>query len=72
MTNDTRRYRVQTETGEQVFGADLERGNAYLTAYGATVLGGAPIDDLLVDEFTFREYALSGQRPTTYVVVRTA
>ncbi len=28
------------------------------------------IADLLVEEFTFKEFALSGQRPTIYVIVR--
>ena len=66
-----KRFRVQTEAGETVLD-NIERGNVFLSGYGKTVRGGAPIDDLLVDEFTFREFALSGQKPTTYVVVRIA
>lgn len=65
-----KRYNVQTLDGEIVL-RDITENNAYLTAYGKVTRGGAPVGDLLVDEVTYREFALSGQKPTTYAVVRT-
>jgi hypothetical protein len=64
-----KKFNIQTEDGEIVF-AGIGSGNVYLTAYGKYVRGGQPIANLLVDEFTFKEYALSGQKKTVYVIVR--
>jgi len=63
-------FQIQTLTGDPVMGGPVSLDNAYISTYGKIVRGGAAPTDLLVDEFTFKEFALSGQAPTTYVIVR--
>ena len=45
--------------------------NVYIAGYGKIVKGRAPCE-LAVDESCEKEYGLSGQKATRYVIVRTA
>lgn len=65
----TKRFNVQDRNGETVMGPIAE-DNVYLTAYGSTNPGCKEPTTLKVGEVTRRTYALSGQEPTTYWVVR--
>lgn len=70
-TSAPKLFNIQTENGEIVF-PNVGQANVYISSYGKVVRGGAQPRDLLVDEFTFKEYRLSGQKPTVYVIVRVA
>lgn len=63
-------FRLQTEAGrEDVLGGAVALENVYVSVYGKVVKGNPP-DKLGVDEFCVKEYALSGQKATRYVLVR--
>lgn len=70
--DENKRFRLQTEDGKDVLGGEVPLGNAYISAYGSLREGDKPPAELEVDELCRKTYALSGQRPTTYVIVRTA
>jgi hypothetical protein len=65
-----KKFRLQDVEGRDVMGGLLELGNAYVSAYGELMPGSRPPDELEVDEFCKKEYALSGQKATVYVLVR--
>jgi hypothetical protein len=67
-----KRFRLQTETGEDVLGGEVGEDNVYISTYGTLEPGSSPPGELLVDEFCKKRYALSGQKPTVYVIVRTS
>lgn len=67
-----KRFRLQTESGEDVLGGEVGLGNAYVSAYGRLRRGDKPPSELEVDESCRKTYSLSGQGATTYVIVRTA
>ena len=69
--NSTKKFRMQTLKGEQVMGGDLSDDNVYIRTYGKVVLGRQP-NELDIGETCQKEYALCGQGPTTYEVIRTA
>jgi hypothetical protein len=54
---------------DDVLGGKVSLDNVYVRTYGRTVRGRAP-DELDVDESCVREYALSGQKRTQYVLLR--
>jgi len=64
-------FRIQTlDTGQDVLGGTVGEDNAYIRAYGAVVAGYPAVEDLEIGEVTRKEYALSGQKRTTYAIVR--
>lgn len=65
------RFRLLTNDGrdEEIFGASIELENAYISAYGKLVRGKPPAE-LEVGESCLKEYAMSGQTPTVYKIVR--
>jgi hypothetical protein len=66
------RFNLQTTEGEIVF-RDIGLSHAYLTAYGTYADDAQPrVEDLPIDGITRRRYSLSGQKPTVYLIVRTA
>lgn len=67
----TKKFRLQDREGHDVLGGEVGEDNAYVRTYG-TVVQGRPPGELEVDESCVKEYALSGQRPTRYWLVRTA
>lgn len=68
--DDDKRFRIQDDQARDVMGGELSLGNAYVSAYGSLVRGRSPAE-LEVDETCVKEYALSGQKPTRYTIVRT-
>jgi hypothetical protein len=59
--------------GTSVMGeVPLPEGNVYIAGYGAILPGEKPIADLDVGESTYKKYALSGQKPTVYRILRVA
>lgn len=66
------RFSLMTDDGkDEVIFTDVKIDNSYISAYGKLVRGKLP-KDLGVGESCVKEYALSGQRPTTYKIVRIA
>jgi len=64
------RFRLQDRDGQDVLGGEVEEGNVYISAYGKLIDGIRPTD-LNVGEMCRKEFSLSGQKPTTYWIVRT-
>jgi len=69
MTKDKRRFRLQDARGEDCLGGAVTIDNPYISAYGALV-GGPKVEDLAVGDCCKKRYALSGQKPTVYTIVR--
>lgn len=64
------RFNVVTTDGkDEVVFRCVSLENAYVSAYGMLVRGRAPAD-LDVYESCVKRYALSGQKPTEYKIVR--
>lgn len=64
-----KKFRMQDMKGNTVLADELDANNVYISAYGKVVSGKNP-NDLEVDESCTKEYALSGQKPTRYIIVR--
>ncbi len=63
-------FRILTDDGkDQDVMGPLEEGNVYIQAYG-TLVSGKPPRCLEVGESCIKRYSLSGQKPTTYKIVR--
>lgn len=60
---------VTTDTNDDVLGGAVGIDNVYITAYGSHVSGKEP-RELDVGESCLKRYALSGQKPTVYKIVR--
>lgn len=60
---------VSDDAKEDVVMREITLDNVYIATYGALVRGRAP-KDLDVGESCFKVYSLSGQKPTTYRIVR--
>jgi hypothetical protein len=69
MTKDRRRFRLQDARGEDCLGGAVTIDNPYISGYG-TLVGGSPPDKLRVRDSCKKRYALSGQKPTVYTIVR--
>lgn len=67
-----KRFRVLDGNGSNVLGGDVGQDNVYVRTYGAIVEGEKSIDSLAVGESTRKRYALSGQKPTVYRILRVA
>lgn len=65
-----KRFRILNGSDEDVLGGAVGEGNAYLAAYGSLVRGEKPVGELEVGESTRKRYALSGQKPTVYRILR--
>jgi hypothetical protein len=65
------KFRLLTNDGKEsdVFGIPVPIDNCYVSAYGMLVRGKRP-KDLAIGESCIKRYALSGQKPTTYKIVR--
>lgn len=70
MTDGKRFKLVDPATEYDVLGGTVDEGNVYVRTYGRTLAGYKPAGELAVGESALREYALSGQKPTTYKLVR--
>lgn len=57
---------------EDVLGGDVSEENVYIKTYGSVLAGEKLVSELAAGEHTFKRYALSGQRPTTYKILRVA
>ena len=53
-----------------VLGGDVTEDNVYVRTYGALLPGEKLPTDLQVGESTRKRYALSGQKPTVYRILR--
>ncbi len=67
---NSRVFRVLDGNDSNVLGADVGIDNVYIRTYGSIVRGEKAIDDLAVGESTRKRYALSGQKPTVYRILR--
>lgn len=67
-----KRFDLVTEADDSRVMRDLAVGNVYISAYGKVVKGEKNVEELEVGERTRKTYALSGQKPTTYAIERTA
>lgn len=67
--SDQRRFVLQDHEGHDVLGAPVTIDNVYIRTYG-TLVGGSPPDKLRVRDSCKKRYALSGQKPTVYTIVR--
>lgn len=65
-----KKFRLQDREGHDVMGGALELGNPYIDGGYGALISGKPPAQLEVDEFCVKEYALSGQKPTRYTIVR--
>jgi hypothetical protein len=63
------KFKLLTFQDEDVLGGAVALGNAYISAYGMLVRGKPPAK-LAVGESCVKRYALSGQMPTEYKIVR--
>lgn len=65
------KFKLHTNDGKDadVFGVPVTLDNCYISAYGMLVRGRAP-SKLDVGESCVKKYALSGQKPTEYKIVR--
>jgi hypothetical protein len=64
-------FRLQSlTTAEDVLGGAVTEDNVFIAAYGSVLPGYKHPSKLGVGETTRKKYALSGQRPTTYIIVR--
>lgn len=64
-----KKFRLEDMSGSEVMGGDMAEGNAYVSSYGK-LISGKPPWKLEVGESCVKEYALSGQKPTQYRLVR--
>lgn len=71
MSAIAKRFNLQTLAGEVVF-RDIGIDHMYLSGYGVLVTGYPRVDALEIDAVSRLEFALCGQKRTTYIVVRTA
>jgi hypothetical protein len=67
--SDKRRFRLQDDRGDDVLGGAVTINNVFVSIYGTLVGGPAP-DKLAVGDSCKKRYALSGQKPTVYTIVR--
>ncbi len=65
-----KRFVVLDGSDQNVLGGEVSEANAYIAAYGALLAGHPPVSDLAVGESTRKRYALSGQKPTVYRILR--
>lgn len=64
-----KKFRVQDDKNNDVMGGLIDEGHAYIQMYGALVKGRQP-NLLEVDESCTKEFALSGQKATRYIILR--
>lgn len=64
-----KKFRLQNKEGNDVLGGLVKLEHVYISCYGKVIKGKAP-KDLEVDEFCIKEYSLSGQKATEYIIVR--
>lgn len=64
-----KKFKLMTHNDEDVLGGAVGIDNVYIRAYGAHV-SGRLVDQLDVGESCVKRYSLSGQKPTTYKIVR--
>ncbi len=62
-------YRIYDANGADVMGGPINGENVYVKTYGLVVVGRKP-EDLDVGESCTKEYALSRQKPTRYIITR--
>lgn len=65
------KFKMLTDDGKDndVLGGVVELDNVYIKTYGSLVRGKSP-DQLDVGESCIKKYAMSGQKPTTYKIIR--
>lgn len=63
-------FRILNGYDENVLGGDVGEENVYIRAYGSVLRGECAVSDLDVGESTRKRYALSGQKPTVYRILR--
>jgi hypothetical protein len=61
---------VKPGTNEDVLGGAVGADNVYIRTYGAIHEGHKHPDELNIGEVTLKTFALSGQKPTAYEIVR--
>lgn len=62
---------VEPGNDQPIYGFDrMPVENPYIGAYGALLKGQKPLHDLEIGEGSLKRYALSGQKPTVYKIVR--
>lgn len=69
MTKDKRRFRLQDDRGEDILGGAVTIDNVFISQYGSHV-GGPFVDKLAVGDCCKKRYAMSGQKPAVYTIVR--
>ena len=72
MKEGTMRFRILDGHDANVLGDDLSEGNVYVRTYGTVLPGEKQPTELNVGESTRKRYALSGQKPTVYRLLRVA
>jgi len=63
-------FRILDGKDDSILGGDVAEGNAYVSAYGSVIRGEKSPTDLAIGESTRKRYALSGQKPTVYRILR--
>lgn len=65
------KFRLLSDDGKDsdILGCMLDLNNVYIKTYGSLISGKLP-EQLDVGESCIKRYALSGQKPTTYKIVR--
>lgn len=61
---------VSPGTNDDVLGHEVEESNAYISLWGVRLNGEKPVANLEVGEGSLHRYAMSGQKPTVYKIVR--
>ncbi len=72
MSDNKKFVMVKPGTSEDVLGGAVSGDNCYIAIYGAAVKRSPHPSTLEVGESTLRKYALSGQKPTVYEIIRIA
>jgi hypothetical protein len=66
-----KRFRLQDLNGHDVMGGELTLENPYIGGgYGALLPAQKRPEELAIDETCRKSFALSGGKPTVYVIVR--
>lgn len=63
-------FRILDGKDDLVLGGDVSEDNVYVRVYGSTLRGEKRPTDLAIGESTRKRYALSGQKPTVYRILR--